>query len=155
MPYKNKEYQKEYRKKYYQNNKEYIREYSKKYYQKNIEREKERSKAYWQNTKRHIKGKYKEYNKKWNQKNKEYRKQCHYKRTYNLTLEEIDQMLEKQDHKCPICGKSLIETRRCVDHDHVTNKNRGILCSRCNTGLACIEDAIFSEKAKEYLNKEK
>jgi hypothetical protein len=41
-----------------------------------------------------------------------------------------------------------------VDHDHETNKIRGLLCSRCNTGLGLFFDNISNlENAILYLKK--
>jgi len=38
---------------------------------------------------------------------------------------------------CVICGSSR---RLCIDHDHVTDKIRGILCTKCNAGLGMFDD---------------
>ena len=64
-------------------------------------------------------------------------------------------MLNKQDMKCPICTSTLIRGRQInVDHDHKTNKVRGILCGHCNRGLGCFfDDTGYLTKAIEYLNK--
>ena len=63
-------------------------------------------------------------------------------------------MLASQDHKCLICGTPLQEKRRCIDHNHKTGEVRGILCVRCNTGLAYIEDTNFSTEAIKYLQRD-
>ena len=47
----------------------------------------------------------------------------------------IKDLLEKQDNKCPICGRDLssVLTRNiCIDHDHSTGMIRGALCRNCN-----------------------
>ena len=73
MPYKDKEKEKEYRKKWYQENKEERREYNKKWYQENKEEGRERrreySKKWYQENKEHCL----EHNRKWYQENKEKR----------------------------------------------------------------------------------
>ncbi len=61
---------------------------------------------------------------------------------YDLSLEEFNQLLEKQNNSCGICGKSFEEYRNYIDHDHVTGKVRGLLCSGCNTGLGKFGDNI-------------
>lgn len=81
------------------------------------------------------------------------RRELFFKYKYNLSLEQIDELLVKQNHKCLICGRSLIETKRCIDHNHKTGKIRGILCCRCNTGLSFIENKEFLEMAINYLDK--
>lgn len=133
MPHKDKEDQKEWSRKYYQKNKEYIKERTKKYNQRNEKQ-------------------YKKYHKEYYQKNKEQLREYYYKKTYSCTFEEIDQMLISQNHKCPICRKSLIETKRDIDHDSKTGKIRGILCDIYNRGLGHFYDnPEFLERAILYL----
>lgn len=82
-------------------------------------------------------------------------RKCRIKRLYNLTLEQIDELLAKQDYKCILCSRSLKESKREIDHDHKTGKVRGILCYRCNTGLGHFnDDPIFLEKVVKYLRGE-
>jgi hypothetical protein len=58
-------------------------------------------------------------------------------------------MLEDQNNKCKICnteveiaeGRGKFKNNTAVvDHCHTTNKIRGILCSKCNTGLGDFRD---------------
>lgn len=55
-------------------------------------------------------------------------------------------MNKKWNKKCAICQKELSLSaesagdRPVVDHDHKTNKIRGILCGKCNTGLGMFGD---------------
>ena len=82
-------------------------------------------------------------------------------RCYNMTLEDYDQMLDKQKGVCAICGES--ETRRLhgviarlsVDHDHKTGKVRGLLCTNCNVGLGYLDNKLWFSSAKQYLKKVK
>lgn len=67
-------------------------------------------------------------------------------RSYGITLQQYNEMLEKQGGVCAIClqpermvHKGKVK-RLCVDHDHKTGKVRGILCHRCNTTLGMYED---------------
>ena len=54
---------------------------------------------------------------------------------------------------CEICGRT--HDKMHVDHDHVTGGFRGILCSRCNTGLGLFLDSTdMLEKAVAYLKRE-
>jgi hypothetical protein len=58
---------------------------------------------------------------------------------YGLTPEQHQALFEAQDGLCHICKDPL--TRRVhLDHDHVTNKIRGLLCHRCNVGLGHFRD---------------
>lgn len=64
-----------------------------------------------------------------------------------------DKLLIAQDNKCAICGVPAVDKHtRYVDHDHTTNKVRGILCRRCNMGLGHIKDSLsYLQRAKAYL----
>lgn len=71
------------------------------------------------------------------------------KRTYNLTEEEYQIMLDSQGGGCAICGepetvvngmsKSQQAQPLSVDHDHTTGQVRALLCSRCNRKVMQIE----------------
>lgn len=78
----------------------------------------------------------------------------------DITVEELNNYII--DHpNCEICGKTVEETvrytgktaakRLCVDHDHTTNKFRGMLCQVCNRQLGWYENN--KEKIKKYLDK--
>lgn len=58
----------------------------------------------------------------------------HYLRTYGISLQQYNELFEKQEHKCAICQKEWKEgTRRfALDHDHSTKEIFGILCAFCN-----------------------
>ena len=65
-------------------------------------------------------------------------------------------MLFKQNHQCLICGKrheNKKHERLYVDHNHQTDKIRGLLCHDCNVGLGNFkDDKILLQKAIDYLN---
>jgi hypothetical protein len=84
----------------------------------------------------------------------------HLKRNYGITLDEYDAMLDEQDGKCKICGKTEARkttgrTQRMplfVDHCHKTNQVRGLLCSHCNAGLGMFrENEELFVRAISYL----
>jgi|SRR5881394_3807392 len=60
------------------------------------------------------------------------------KRKYGISLKDHQNLVEKQDNKCAICSR---EFKRIpyVDHNHTTNKVRGLLCNRCNVFLGWYE----------------
>lgn len=58
---------------------------------------------------------------------------------YGLSSSEFDRMLLAQNNQCAICRSPFTKTPH-VDHDHVTRNVRGLLCTRCNTGLGCFQD---------------
>lgn len=75
------------------------------------------------------------------------------KSTYGIDLDTYERMLKEQDGKCAICKKEEIGKRRLsVDHDHVTQAVRGLLCSKCNFLLGQAGDSIeILLAAIEYL----
>lgn len=79
-------------------------------------------------------------------------------RKYEMTLEEYNTLLFKQEYCCAICAKheSKIKKRLHVDHCHTTGRIRGLLCSLCNTAIGALQDSenILS-KAIEYLKRGK
>jgi hypothetical protein len=77
-------------------------------------------------------------------------------KSYGLTLEKYNQMLEAQSGACAICGDKQAKTKRngrfCIDHDHATGEVRGLLCSHCNRGIGLLGDNPEKLKAAaEYL----
>lgn len=74
---------------------------------------------------------------------------------YGITIQQRNEMFNKQDGLCAICGKppKTILTQFHIDHDHMTGRIRGLLCVKCNMGLGLFKDNLrLLEKAKEYLN---
>ena len=66
-------------------------------------------------------------------------------RTYGITLREYEQMYIRQNGTCAICHHpEPVKSRLflAVDHDHKTGRVRGLLCSKCNTGIGMFEDQI-------------
>jgi hypothetical protein len=60
------------------------------------------------------------------------------KNKYGITLQQYQEMIERQNYKCLSCDIDLkqLQTKDvCVDHDHLTGKVRGILCQACNNSL--------------------
>lgn len=76
-------------------------------------------------------------------------------KTYGLTLDLYEAMLEQQNYCCDICQESLKTGRGTnVDHCHKTGKTRGLLCRTCNLLLGCAKDRTeILSKAILYLDK--
>lgn len=76
-------------------------------------------------------------------------------RKYGINSEQFEDLKRQQNGRCKICeniatygkGKKLH-----VDHDHITGKIRGLLCSNCNLGLGYFQDnRDLLNKAIAYL----
>ena len=76
----------------------------------------------------------------------------HFRRKYNITLEQYDKMAEQQKGLCILCGLPEIGRRLAVDHNHQTGKVRGLLCHQCNCCIGFIENKNLSiKKIQKYL----
>lgn len=101
----------------------------------------------------------------WTNKNREKRtlqaRKSYLKKKFNITIEEFERLLIKQNYKCAICGidyqrivdvKGRNKPNLYVDHNHKNNKIRGLLCRNCNIGLGCLKDSLDNlNSAIEYL----
>ena len=136
MAYKDKEKKREYNREYRLKNKDKRREY----YLKNKDKINDKKREYHLKNKDKIKDKMREYN---------------LKNKYNLTPEQYNQILANQDNKCAICNEPFKNKRNIhVDHNHLTGKVRGLLCSNCNTGIGLFkEDKSILKSAIGYLAK--
>ena len=86
-------------------------------------------------------------------------KHHHISYTYNLTAEQYEDILQKQESKCAICGTVNSINKRVgglfIDHDHDTNIVRGLLCHQCNAGLGYFKDNVnLLNNAINYLTEE-
>lgn len=65
------------------------------------------------------------------------------KKNYGLSVEDFDELLQKQGGVCAICNRVHKSSRRlCVDHNHKTGKVRGLLCNNCNQIIVSVVDNI-------------
>jgi hypothetical protein len=68
--------------------------------------------------------------------------------------EQYREKLSEQGHRCGICGVDQCSTGRAfaADHCHKTGKQRGVLCSKCNTAIGLLGDKSSGVlKAAAYL----
>lgn len=137
-PEKNKDNRLKASKNYEEKHREARREKSKKYYQENKEKAKEANRQYFLK----HRDKYPHYSRKYH---------------YSMTQEVFEKMLSDQGNKCAICFDTFTETLKpFVDHDHVVERVRQLLCKKCNSfiGLAK-EDPTILLSAIQYINKHK
>jgi hypothetical protein len=67
---------------------------------------------------------------------------------YRISIEEA-RRLRSGDAVCEICKRTQ---KLEVDHDHLTGKVRGVLCSRCNGALGqFLDDVKMLQRAITYL----
>lgn len=77
------------------------------------------------------------------------------KKEFGITIEIYDAMYAQQGGVCAICGKTGAK-RLSVDHNHVTNEIRGLLCFRCNMGIGYLkDDPEILARAIAYLKQSK
>lgn len=78
------------------------------------------------------------------------------KTKFGISWEEYLKMYEDQSGLCAICLKPEEEMTKTfsVDHDHQTNKVRGLLCGECNLGLGKFkDDPNVLQAALDYLKR--
>ena len=77
------------------------------------------------------------------------------KREFDITVEDYEALMVKQNNVCAICEEPDPQGQRlAVDHNHKTGKVRGLLCGRCNKALGSFkEDPEIIEAAIAYLEK--
>lgn len=92
------------------------------------------------------------------------RRDRYLRRTYGLSLEDYNRILEDQNGGCWICGKTPEEEGKSLAVDHVhtgpdKGKCRGALCFRCNHLVVGrhrkdIGSVELLRKAADYLDRE-
>lgn len=98
------------------------------------------------------------YGKKWKDSNKEKVIAAQIHRKYNLSIEELQQLIKNQEGLCSICKRNPELdgigrwNKLVVDHDHITGQVRSMLCQSCNSGLGHFKDNLtLLQKAVNYL----
>ena len=101
------------------------------------------------------------YRNKYNKVHREERTLYRHKRDvkvlYGLSYERYEQMYREQKGFCALCETPSVDGKRLsVDHNHKTGAIRGLLCTKCNTGLGAFNDSPkLLYKAVEYLGNER
>lgn len=73
---------------------------------------------------------------------------------YGMTLDDYNTFYSNQKGLCEICSKPFGVLD--VDHDHITNKVRGLLCRTCNTMVGIVESKQpLLAKVNNYLKRYK
>ncbi len=71
------------------------------------------------------------------------KREAELRRRYNLTVEQYQEIYKRQNGRCAICKRDFLELSKApfVDHDHKTNKVRGLLCTKCNFAIGQLDDS--------------
>lgn len=84
----------------------------------------------------------------------------YYRDTYNISLDEYNNLLKEQGGTCFICRKKPGKRRLAVDHDHklerlgMRQSVRGLLCGKCNDFLGHIrDDSTHAKNMMVYLER--
>lgn len=83
------------------------------------------------------------------------RRDSYLRTTYNISLNDYNDMLNRQDGKCLICIRELADGGHTthVDHCHSSGEVRGLLCTNCNRGLGYFKEDVDSlYRAITYLS---
>ena len=76
-------------------------------------------------------------------------------KNYGMTLEQLNEMISKQNNKCYICGlpgEENVHGVLCIDHCHSSLKVRKLLCNSCNVALGQLKDDMsYIRKLVDYL----
>jgi len=87
-------------------------------------------------------------------------RKTHLKKKYGITPADYDRMFAEHGGLCAICRKpgtpvhQKVRYPLYVDHDHATNRVRGLLCYYCNTLLQKAGESIqVLDNAIDYLVK--
>jgi len=125
--------------------------YQKQYYLLNKEKSASRKKVSRERNKEH----YTEYQRSYRATHKGQTKNYNLQHDYGISVEDYDVLLKTQFGKCAICG-AVESTHRYkslnVDHDHNSNKVRGLLCHKCNIRLGSFENNLdWLRAALDYL----
>lgn len=77
----------------------------------------------------------------------------YYRRTFGISADEFDALLDTQGGGCAICGKRPERVASLhLDHCHETGAIRGILCLSCNQGIGQFgDDPGLLDAAAGYL----
>lgn len=77
----------------------------------------------------------------WRFNHKEQNKSTWRKYTYGITTDDYNNMLKSQDGKCAICRHAPLPGKELhIDHNHRTDRVRGLLCQKCNVYIGMIHE---------------
>jgi Autographiviridae endonuclease VII len=96
------------------------------------------------------------------ERNPDYDREWQLRRKYNISKAEEDAILAAQGGVCAGCGTDVMHRHRLsgrrvsmhIDHCHLTNRIRGILCGKCNRAIGLLsDDPALLRRLADYLEK--
>jgi hypothetical protein len=106
------------------------------------------------------KAKFNSYMKDWWKRHPEYCKNEDLVKRFGITYDNYMEIYKQQEGVCALCGfpETALDHRTkrprmlAVDHCHISGNIRGLLCTKCNTGLGNFLDSPdLLEKAIKYI----
>lgn len=105
---------------------------------------------------------HKMYQARWREANPELHKLryriANFRSKYSMEISEVEALLQSQGGRCGICSNEIAifsgPNGANIDHDHVADKVRGLLCGNCNKGLGYFQDCVAAmRQAIVYLDR--
>jgi hypothetical protein len=97
-------------------------------------------------------------NERFRKNNPNYGKEKSLQTKYGLSYTDYVSLYNDQEGRCKLCNRyhplesSVFTEILNVDHCHLTNKVRGLLCHKCNKALGLFSDDVkILQKAIQYL----
>lgn len=85
-----------------------------------------------------------------------YDREHNLRKKYGIGHSQYEELLARQGGRCALCRGEKPRARFGrfhIDHCHVTDRIRGLLCAKCNLGLGCLgEDTALLFRAIDYLD---
>lgn len=70
---------------------------------------------------------------------------------YGINRSQFETFLQRSRGVCEICGEK--EAKLCIDHDHHSNRVRGLLCNFCNRLLGHYENPVSKKKLDNWTHR--
>jgi hypothetical protein len=85
-----------------------------------------------------------------------YDREHNLRKKYRINHSQYEELLARQGGRCALCRSADPRAkygRFHIDHCHVTDRIRGLLCAKCNMGLGSLgEDPRLLMRAIDYLD---
>ena len=76
----------------------------------------------------------------WRKNNPSYGRDWQRRANYGVSPEDMTALRTSQGGACAGCLTDLATTKECVDHCHISQRVRGLLCNLCNLAIGYAKD---------------